>query len=367
MLEIIDKYKLSTPFLLLNRDKVVKNIQEFKAKADLNNLVFRPHFKTHRSVEIGKLFLKQGIDKITVSSVSMAEYFAVHGWKDILIAFPVNFPEMTKINELAAKIKLSLLIDNSLSAQYLNEKLSSSVDLYVKINTGYNRSGIQYEDYEELIKTVELLDSNAKIQSISLLTHNGETYTCDGKNCINSLHKKSVDRIRSVKQKLQEKFNRNFLVSIGDTPGCRVSSYFEGVDEIRPGNFVFYDWMQYRFGICDIKELAVKLVAPVVSVQKNPSRVVLYAGAVHLSKDYVEYDDKKEYGAVRLSGNYYPVNRLSQEHAIVDVPKEILCTVSPGDRVEIYPAHSCLTADLYNKYYTVDGDVFTAMEKHFGQ
>ncbi|GJQ64548.1 MAG: metal-activated pyridoxal enzyme [Melioribacteraceae bacterium] len=367
MLDVIEKYKLSTPFLLLNTGRVLNNINEFKTKAEQNNLVFRPHFKTHRSVDVGKLFLNEGIDKITVSSVRMATYFASFGWKDILIAFPVNFPEMKEINKLASELQLSLLVDNSLSAQYLVNQLSAKVDVYVKINTGYNRAGIHFQDDEELKKTIEILLNNKNIRSVSLLTHNGETYVCDGRNCINSIHKKSVDKIVAVKKMLLNHYGLDFAVSIGDTPGCRVSSYFDGVDEIRPGNFVFYDWMQYRFSICSLKEISLKLIAPVVSVQKNPSRILLYAGAVHLGKDYVEYEGNKEFGAVKLSGTYFPINRLSQEHAIVEVPKEILCVVSPGDRVEIIPAHSCLSADMYKKYYSTDGKVFQAMEKHFGE
>ncbi len=74
-------------------------------KAKAHNLIFRPHFKTHQSAEIGNWFKDEGVNKITVSSVQMAEYFAESGWKDILIAFPVNIRETEQINRLASKIK----------------------------------------------------------------------------------------------------------------------------------------------------------------------------------------------------------------------------------------------------------------------
>ncbi|RLD73544.1 MAG: alanine racemase, partial [Bacteroidetes bacterium] len=80
---------IQTPTLILNKALVLENIQFMAEKARKHHLSFRPHFKTHQSAEIGNWFKDAGVDKITVSSVSMAEYFAKHGWKDITIAFPL--------------------------------------------------------------------------------------------------------------------------------------------------------------------------------------------------------------------------------------------------------------------------------------
>jgi D-serine deaminase-like pyridoxal phosphate-dependent protein len=63
--------------------------------------------------------LGKGVRAITVSSVQMAEYFAAAGWKDILIAFPLNWREMDAVNALAEKINLAVLVDCMESAQFL--------------------------------------------------------------------------------------------------------------------------------------------------------------------------------------------------------------------------------------------------------
>ena len=75
-----------------------------------HGLDFRPHFKTHQSAYIGQWIKDKGIEKCTVSSVKMAEYFAAHNWEDILIAFPVNIREASAINGLAESINLQILI-----------------------------------------------------------------------------------------------------------------------------------------------------------------------------------------------------------------------------------------------------------------
>ena len=78
------------PILLLDKEKSLKNIEFMAAKAKRNNLIFRPHLKTPQSIEVAKWYKEFGVNKITVSSLKMAEYFASDGWtinwEDITIA-----------------------------------------------------------------------------------------------------------------------------------------------------------------------------------------------------------------------------------------------------------------------------------------
>ena len=88
------------PTLLVDKEKCILNIQRMAGKANKHNLFFRPHFKTHQSAKIGSWFKAEGVKAITVSSVTMADYFARHGWTVITIAFPVNILELVIINQL---------------------------------------------------------------------------------------------------------------------------------------------------------------------------------------------------------------------------------------------------------------------------
>jgi D-serine deaminase-like pyridoxal phosphate-dependent protein len=71
--------KITKPTLIIDEAQVKANIQKMVKKCILNNIRFRPHFKTHQSIRIGKWFRKEGVRKITVSSVDMARYFAEDG------------------------------------------------------------------------------------------------------------------------------------------------------------------------------------------------------------------------------------------------------------------------------------------------
>src|SRR6056297_1900749 len=95
--------QITRPTAVLDIAIARKNLEKMQEKARKHQKGFRPHFKTHQSKAVGKLFADAGIKKITVSSVLMAEYFAFAGWQDITIAFPVNVREVKAINSLAGK------------------------------------------------------------------------------------------------------------------------------------------------------------------------------------------------------------------------------------------------------------------------
>jgi len=67
--------EIKVPTLIIDKQKVNRNITRMLGKAESANVIFRPHFKTHQSTEIGELFKQKGVKRITVSSVSMALYF----------------------------------------------------------------------------------------------------------------------------------------------------------------------------------------------------------------------------------------------------------------------------------------------------
>ena len=119
-------------------------------------------------------------------------------------------------------------------------------------------------------------------------------------------------------------------VSVGDTPGCTVCPDLGQVDEIRPGNFVFYDGQMLRLGVCTPQQVAAVLACPVVALHPERGEVVVYGGAIHLSKDVVIENGQPHYGyVVRLNANGEwsapvtdaRVSRLSQEHGILSLPQ----------------------------------------------
>jgi D-serine deaminase-like pyridoxal phosphate-dependent protein len=357
------------PTFLVDKQICINNIERMAQKAKMANVRFRPHFKTHQSAQIGDWFRDFGVSAITVSSVEMAAYFAKNGWLDITIAFPVNLPEINKINHLSSEINLNLLVENIEAATALKEAITHKTGVYIKIDTGYRRTGLAYSNMESIDKIIFILKKNNSLIFRGFLSHTGHTYTARNHSEIVARLNDALVKLRTLKDFYSNIFP-DVEISIGDTPSCSILNQFQDADEIRPGNFVFYDLTMYNLGVCRLKDIAVKLVCPVVARHLERSEMVIYGGAIHLSKDYVVHRKGfKDFGriVIRKNGesvvltddNY--VSKISQEHGTLKVMPEYFIDIHVGGLVEIIPAHSCLTAQQARYYLTTDGEMLKTL------
>jgi D-serine deaminase-like pyridoxal phosphate-dependent protein len=356
------------PTLLLNRERAIANIQTMATRAQQSQVRFRPHFKTHQSAHIGEWFRTVGVEAITVSSVSMGLYFAQHGWQDITIAFPTNILEIEAINQLAGQVKLGLLVESEQTVRFLADNLTGPVDLWIEIDVGYGRSGVDWADSDTLDALATEISSSERLILRGILTHAGHAYKARSKIEIEVTYQDMVFKMKAARSRLGMAGVENIEISIGDTPTCSVVHDLSEVDEIRPGNFVFYDVMQLHIGACQVEDIALGVACPVVAKYPEQHRLVLYGGAIHLSKEFIT--DKQEipyFGYVTrptVSGWGPPlagvdVSSLSQEHGLVTGEEATLNQINIGDIVIVLPIHSCLTANLMRKYYTLEGELIS--------
>jgi D-serine deaminase-like pyridoxal phosphate-dependent protein len=358
---------IEKPTLLIDPDRVQNNIRRMAEKARQQNVRFRPHFKTHQSALIGEWFREEDVRAITVSSVDMALYFAQSGWQDILIAFPVNLRQVEKLWNLAKEIRLGLLVECAAAARWLQGNLGSPVDVWIEVDEGSGRSGIPWDDLWNISQVAEQL-RGCRHRLRGLLTHAGRIYGAGSIEEIHQVYSQTVQRLNQVRDYLASQVEENLEISIGDTPGCSLVAELGQVDEIRPGNFVFFDAQQLRLGSCQADDIGVVLACPVVAKYPARSEVVIYGGAIHLSKDTVLDGGQPVYGLVaesQIEGWGAPVPgaavvRLSQEHGVVRLPEPALSRVSVGDVLLIIPAHVCLSVSALGEYKTLEGETIPA-------
>lgn len=364
--------EITRPTLVVDKEICLRNIGRMTEKAAKYKLHFRPHFKTHQSAKIGEWFKLFGVDAITVSSVQMAEYFAANGWADITIAISLNILEMEHINRLAATIKLNVLVENKETASVLAEKGSQQLGVYIKIDTGYHRTGIPSSRTSTIDSILDILSANKKIKFKGFLSHTGHTYYAKSTNEIFSSHFDALLKLKKLKARYKINYPQ-VEISLGDTPSASICGNFDGVDELRPGNFVFYDLMQHSLGVCEIEDIAVKMVCPVLAKHVSRNEIIIHGGAVHFSKDTVlNTDGKHLYGRIAIqkddkrllldTNNY--LSKLSQEHGILKVTPANFKQIKVGDLVEIIPVHSCLTANLMGHLLTNDGELIKMMPRY---
>ena len=404
----VNVIKITTPTLLVDKNRCLKNIRRMAAKATTSGVRFRPHCKTHASVEIGKWLQEEASVKcITVSSLSMAKYFVIgttssseeennHNhhhqpiFNDITVAFPVNILEIDTINEILSykEVQLNLLVENKDAIIFLEQNVTRQVGIYIKIDVGYGRTGIPAQDYDRIDTLLQLLISSddspphQKLQFKGFLSHAGHSYHCHSREELLQIHNTSKDLLLKLKQQCQKSYpNTEFELSIGDTPTCSIiasDDLTDDIQEIRPGNFIFYDVEQAEIGSCTYDDIAVTVACPIVATHPNRRELILYGGGVHFAKDRItdsKHENRIVYGRVVRSipnslywgsvidGMY--LRSLSQEHGIVVVPpEEDFDSYKVGDILKVLPVHSCMTADVMKQkgYLTCDGEWISRMK-----
>ncbi|MBN2565728.1 MAG: alanine racemase [Candidatus Eisenbacteria bacterium] len=359
----LDRLDIQQPTLLLDRSRAMNNLTRMIERAGELGVILRPHFKTHQSLAIGRWFRDRGVRAATVSSVSMARHFSADGWNDITIAFPVNLRELNDIAWLAEKIDVGVLIDSAEAAEALDRRLSRSVRAWLKVDTGYGRAGAGWNDEARLRTVAATITSSRRLSFAGILSHNGATYHSRGPDAVRIEHTASLERLRRARAFLTSAGFGPCSISVGDTPSASLADDFSGVDEMRPGNFIFYDLTQAAIGSCSVGDVAVAVACPVTGLYPERGRLLIYGGAVHLSAQCLETEDGEAvYGRAYeqwpdMSDEGMPVVSLSQEHGMLAAETDWISRRSLGDLVYVVPVHSCLTCALHPCYLTLEGDV----------
>ena len=338
-----------SPTLFVDLEIVRKNIAAMAEKAAKCEIEFRPHFKTHQSKEIGKIFREFGCSGITVSSIKMAEYFLNDGWDDITIAFPANVLAIDDYDTICSRCELKTLVISEEVVRRLNQNLSQELGLYIEIDPDYGRSGIPVSNIAGIQSVLAEIQNSEHLYAAGFYCHAGHTYKARSKAEVEETASQALEKLSILKEHFPE-----LPICYGDTPSCSVLEDFGPANQISPGNFVFYDWMQVQIGSCSPNEIAVFMECPVIEKFRGRNQVLIHGGAVHFSKDFVEVNGVKSFGEPRLkhlSEETY-ISSLSQEHGIIQCSPMVFKEIQIGESIQIFPIHSCLTADLMQAYKT---------------
>jgi D-serine deaminase-like pyridoxal phosphate-dependent protein len=354
---------LPTPALLLDQDVLEANLRRMQERAGQLGAVLRPHIKTHKCIEIARRQAALGARGITVSTFYEAEQFADAGFDDITWAFPIPLVYVPRALELAARITLRLVLDSAEALGTLESACAGSgaaVHVWLKVDCGDGRAGVPVES-PRVLELARCLAGSPALRFDGLISHSGSTYPARTRDEVVRAAERERAGMAGCARRLREAGCPVPAVSIGSTPAMAVLERLDGIDEVRPGNYVFHDYTQVALGTCALQDCALTVLASVVSHQPGADRFVVDAGALALSKDPGPpqsapttamgwlFDDGPTHGldpCVRLTS-------LSQEHGVVtaDSAAAIEGRFRVGDQVRILENHSCLTAALFDRYY----------------
>jgi D-serine deaminase-like pyridoxal phosphate-dependent protein len=258
---------------------------------------------------------------------------------------------------------LSLLTDDAETTALLNDaarRAGLRLDLFLKVDCGYHRCGVEPASPEAFEIPRRIIDSS-NLRFAGILTHAGHSYHCRSREEVLTVARHERDLMTEHAARLRAEGITVPTVSIGSTPTVTAIDHLEGIDEARPGNYIFFDAFQAAIGSCSLDDCALTVLAAVVHRDRTRRRVVIDAGAIALSKDRgaVELDEACGYGHVLdAEGGALGlrVGALSQEHGEISVAEEsLLDRLKVGTRLRVLANHSCLTAAQHTHYQVLEG------------
>lgn len=340
-------HTLDTPALLLDLAVLEKNLDDIKTIAEKNQIQWRPHIKTHKSVTIAKMQIERGACGITVAKLEEAEVMAEAGIDDILIAYPLSSPQkLARLRSLSEKAKITIAIDSIEQAEQVNDAFHEAKPLtvWLKVNSGLNRCGVEVDEVRQIATQLKNLTN---LHFNGIFTHAGHSYaatTLDQIKEIALCEAETVLKSAAICEELEIPITHK---SIGSTPTFKFGAAVKGITEIRPGNAAFYDMCQVGLHVAKASQCALTVLASVVS--KKTDRLIFDTGSKALALDQGAHGNKSVvgYGSVI----HYPeitIARLSEEHGVATFSEETKLALT--DKVQIIPNHSCVVANLFDEY-----------------
>ncbi len=343
-----------TPYLLIDGAKMARNILKMATVAKGSGVALRPHVKTHKIPDIAKDQLEAGATGITVAKLSEAEVMADAGIKDIFIAYPlVTDPKIRRAVRLGSRVRLIVGVDSLEGARRLSTVAQAEdhiLEVRLEVDTGLRRTGIPYNQAVELAGEI---GSMRNLDLVGIYTYRGAVL---GGSRTLKLEKAGLEEGRlmvSLADRMREQGIKVDDVSLGSTPTVEYVAQVEGVTEIRPGTYVFYDRMQVHLGACSLDECAATVVCTVVS-RPSEDLAVIDGGSKTFATDVPPGSEPLNLkGFGHIVG--YPgvvLERLAEEHGMLALGEDSALEV--GDTLEIIPNHICSTVNLHDEVYLVD-------------
>jgi len=356
--------ELETPAVLLDATQLASNLSSMQKRADRHGVALRPHVKTHKSLEIGRRQLAFGATGITVATLDEAIVFIEGGFASITIARPMI--SATKWDRLFSALEsheadVRIVADSEEGLRIAADMAMAydkKVGIFIKIDVGLHRCGLSPED-KRLLDLAIMAQEATHLDFRGILSHAGHVYAAGSSDEAANLAEQERRLMLVVRDTLLANDVPVPEVSVGATPTVLASTHFEGITEIRPGNYVFLDLLPVRAGVAQQSDIALSILGTVIS--KNNDYFITDTGSKTLTSDTGVHGmtGTQGFGLAYPLDHYQAadyaliVEKVSEEHGLI---RRTDFDLPIGSQVRIIPVHACPVANLAREYVVLDDD-----------
>ncbi len=342
---------VETPAGVIRLDRVQRNLRRTAAYAAEYGLAWRPHVKTHKSLELGRMQLEAGAIGFTVATLREGEVMSSLT-DDLLLAYPpFGRSKLARVAALASKVRLGVALD---SIEALSGVAQAGLEggrpirVLVEVDLGMKRVGVPTPD--AAVRLAGEVANKPGVTFGGILFYPGHIRLpmAEQAGALATLS----DSLARVLEALEKAGLTPKVVSGGSTPTLWRSHEIPRLTEIRPGTAIFHDRDMLSMGVCEEDEIAYHVLATVVSTAV-PGQAVIDAGAKALSRE--EFRGGGEGYGVVAEHPEVVVARVSEEHGVLDL-SDTGWRPAIGERVRIIPNHVCVSVNLQDRLLEDLGD-----------
>ena len=350
---------LPTPAVLVDVSRLQRNIDRMQSAVDARGMRLRPHAKTHKSPVVARMQIARGAVGICCAKLGEAEVFADEGIADIRLPYPLHPVNAERVFKLAERTALSFITDDPAVARQWSDvarKAGRTLDVLIKVDVGFHRCGID-PDLPSAPDVVRDIASMPGLRMKGLLSHAGHAYGAASEGETAAIAQAEARLLRDLAAASGVTCEE---LSVGATPTARFSLQQQGLTELRPGNYAYYDRTQVGLQAATWDDCALTILARVVS-RPARDRIIFDSGSKTMTTDGARgFSALAGYGTPFLDVHgtepdpSLVIERLSEEHATVRVIGD--SKLATGDLVRIVPNHSCVVSNLLDVLWMVDND-----------
>lgn len=338
--------ELDTPSVLIDLDVLERNLRRAQEYCTSHGIHLRPHMKTHKIPQIGRMQVELGAVGLTCAKLGEAEVMADAGITDLMIAYPVwGEQKLKRLVELAQRTRLTVVFDSPEVAEGIAaaaRDAGTEIGALVEIDTGTGRCGMA--PGPEMVALCRKVTELPGLRFRGLMTYQGYVMGATAER--EAQMRAEQERLARVLDDLREVGIDPEVVSGGTSPSLFFSHLVEAVNENRCGTYVFNDRNMVSSGSVDWSDCAMQIAVTVVS-SAVPGQIIVDGGSKTFSSDrcstwdgfghFVEDPElvllkmNEEHGYVRLNGT-------PQRHAI-------------GERLHVIPNHVCTAMNMHDEVW----------------
>jgi 3-hydroxy-D-aspartate aldolase len=352
--------EIPTPALLVDLDRLERNIRKMAAYVKAAGKKLRPHAKTHKCPDIARLQIAAGAVGVCVAKVGEAEVMAAAGIRNLLITTEVVGPEKISrlLKVLERQAETLVVVDNPANVTELATAMTRAgrvLNVLVDVEVGGRRTGV--EPGEPALDLGRLVKSQPALNLRGLQGYAGQcAHVMDFEE-----RRRTSRRWMGRLMKTRELFVKHGLpveiVSGGSSGTFNIDSELEGLTELQAGSYCVMDLDYRRIGgkagpANDEFEMALTILTTVVSVPSEELAIV-DAGFKAFSTDKPFVPEPVEWPGVEYSWAGDEHGRLTVTQPGRRPPL--------GERIEFFPPHCDPTINLYDRIYAMRSDKVEAV------